>query len=89
MTPATLERVRALGDESGARILERILDDEIRHVRAGSTHFERLCAKEVRNPQNYWRILVKRHFRGELKPPFTDWARLAAGLSRDLYAALA
>ncbi len=89
VTPATLERVRAQGDEHGARILKRILDDEIRHVRVGSSHFSEFCRKQGVSPENRWKTLVKRHFRGRLKPPFNDSARLAAGLSRELYAALA
>ena len=39
------ERVRAVGDAVGARILERILDDEIRHVAAGAKHFIAWCEK--------------------------------------------
>lgn len=89
VTPATIQRVRKLGDESGARILKRILDDEIRHVRAGSTHFDAICRRRSKSPESHWKFLVKRHFRGRLKPPFNDSARLAAGLSRDLYTALA
>ncbi len=89
VTPATLERVRGLGDSRGAKILERILDDEIRHVRAGSTHFAAWCAKNAKSPEDHWKMLVKRHFRGSVKPPFNDSARLAAGLSRDLYGAIA
>ena len=89
VTPAMLERVRAQGDESGARILERILDDEIRHVRAGSTHFSAHCAKEGLDPDDHWKFLVKMHFGGMLKPPFNDSARHAAGLSRECYGALA
>ncbi|TIX49001.1 ferritin-like domain-containing protein [Alteraurantiacibacter aquimixticola] len=89
VTPATLERVRAQGDENGAKILERILDDEIRHVRAGSTHFARICVKRREVPEKHWKFLVRRHFRGKLKRPFNDSARLAAGLSRDAYHGLA
>lgn len=89
VTPAMLNRVRGQGDKNGAKILERILDDEIRHVRAGSTHFEAFCRKEGIEPKNHWQMLVKQHFRGGLKPPFNDSARLAAGLSRDLYTTLA
>ncbi len=89
VTPATLERVRAAGDAQGARILERILDDEIRHVAAGTKHFLR-CAEAVQlRPESYWQDLVKRHFRGQLKSPFHDSARVAAGLSRDFYAPIA
>ncbi|MGN6357191.1 MAG: ferritin-like domain-containing protein [Novosphingobium sp.] len=82
VTPPTLERVRAAGDEHGARILERILDDEIRHVRFGATHFAAWCLARNEEPGDLWISLVKRYFRGSLKPPFNDSARLAAGLSR-------
>jgi uncharacterized ferritin-like protein (DUF455 family) len=82
VTPPTLARVRASGDDHGARILERILDDEIRHVRFGAIHFAAWCERRNEEPGNLWISLVKRYFRGSLKPPFNDSARLAAGLSR-------
>jgi uncharacterized ferritin-like protein (DUF455 family) len=89
VTPATLERVRAQGDENGAKILQRILDDEIRHVAAGSKHFHAVCAAHGENPRETWQKLVQIHFSGELKGPFNDSARLAGGLPRDFYAAIA
>ncbi len=89
VTPATLERVRASGDESGARILQRILDDEIRHVRFGSTHFAAVCRSRGETAQNLWKSLVERHFRGAVKPPFNDSARGEAGLPRSFYAGVA
>ena len=89
VTPAMLERVRLAGDESGARILERILDDEIRHVAIGAKHFRETCLTHGEAPREMWRNLVEMHFRGALKPPFNDSARLAAGLSRDWYASVA
>lgn len=89
VTPATLERVRAAGDQNGAKILTRILDDEIRHVAFGTKHFLR-CAEMMRQPpESLWQSLVKQHFHGAIKPPFNDSARLAAGLSRDFYTAIA
>ncbi len=89
VTPATLERVRSQGDENGARILERILDDEIRHVAMGSKHFSRICVARREIPKKAWKRFVKQHFRGSLKPPFNDSARESAGLPREYYAALA
>ncbi|MEA1618647.1 ferritin-like domain-containing protein [Erythrobacter sp. T5W1-R] len=89
VTPATLERVTAAGDEGGAKILARILDDEIRHVAFGTKHFLRCAEMTQANPQSLWQSLVKRHFSGAVKPPFNDSARLAAGLSREFYAAIA
>lgn len=89
VTPATIVRARTQGDESGARILERILDDEIRHVAVGAKHFN-ACAR-IRNTEaeELWISLVRRHFRGCLKPPFNDSARVAAGLSLSACGALA
>jgi len=89
VTPAMLERVRAAGDEGGARLLERILDDEIRHVRFGAMHFAALCERRGEEPETRWKSLVKRYFRGGVKPPFNDSARAAGGLSRYPYHALA
>jgi uncharacterized ferritin-like protein (DUF455 family) len=89
VTPAMLERVRASGDETGARILQRILDDEIRHVGFGTKHFIALCLARGDLPESMWKTLVARHFRGVVKPPFNDSARSAAGLSRSFYAGVA
>ena len=89
VTPAMRDRALAQGDSRGARLLQRILDDEIRHVAAGTKHFNEVCEKAGFRPQNHWKTLVARHFRGQLKPPFNDSARLAAGLSREWYGAVA
>jgi uncharacterized ferritin-like protein (DUF455 family) len=89
VTPATLERVQAAGDQGGAKILARILDDEIRHVAAGTKHFLRCAEMMQQKPEGLWQSLVKRHFNGAIKPPFNDSARLAAGLSREFYADVA
>jgi uncharacterized ferritin-like protein (DUF455 family) len=89
VTPSTLNRVRSHGDKHGAAILQRILDDEIRHVAIGTKHFVSLAKASGESPQAQWQGLVKTYFRGAVKPPFNDSARLAAGLSRDFYEGLA
>ncbi len=89
VTPATLERVRSIGDENGARILQRILDDEIRHVAIGAKHFRETSRTRDETPRELWLKLVRKHFAGRLKPPFNDSARLAGGLPRDWYAGIA
>lgn len=89
VTPATLERVRASGDEAGARILQRILADEIRHVRYGCDHFAKVAQELGDSAEDLWQELVTRYFRGAVKPPFNDSARQSAGLSRKAYEALA
>lgn len=89
VTPATIIRAREHGDERGARILERILVDEIRHVAVGARHFETVAQSRDETPDTLWIALVQRHFRGGLKPPFNDSARSTAGLSLAACAVLA
>ena len=81
VTPLTIERFTAAGDTRTARILQRILDDEVRHVRFGTSHFSAVCAERGDSPPAMWKTLVTRHFRGAVKPPFNDSARHSAGLS--------
>ncbi len=87
VTPGTLLRVRAQDDETGG--LERILDDEIRHVAIGVKYLN-VCAELRGIDQDiFWISLVRRYFRGGLKRPFNDSARSTAGLSLRAYTALA
>ncbi|MEO0032337.1 MAG: hypothetical protein RIS94_2095 [Pseudomonadota bacterium] len=89
VTPTTIERFKAAGDERSARVLQRILDDEIRHVRFGTTHFVAVCEMRGESPPTTWKTLVARHFRGAIKPPFNDSARRAAGLSYEFMTGVA
>jgi uncharacterized ferritin-like protein (DUF455 family) len=86
VTPATIARFDSVGDSASSKILNRIYQDEISHVSAGTKWFEAGCSDRNLLPKYYWKILVNRHFRGAVKPPFNDSARLSAGLSRDYYA---
>ena len=89
VTPATVDRFRAAGDEASAKILSRIYNDEIRHVTAGTAWFGRKCDEMGFNVVETWQSLVKSRFRGALKPPFNDSARHQAGLTQDYYAVIA
>ncbi|MCW4463047.1 ferritin-like domain-containing protein [Sphingomonas sp. BT-65] len=89
VTPVTIERFEAAGDEATARILRRILNDEINHVAAGTRWFESCCAQRRITPETEWRALLNCYFGGAIKPPFNDSARATAGLTREYYAALA
>ncbi|MFD1786984.1 ferritin-like domain-containing protein [Sphingomonas floccifaciens] len=89
VTPATRDRFAAAGDAATAAILNRILNDEVRHVAAGSRWFGFGCAARGLEPIATWQACVRQHFHGVLKPPFNDSAREAAGLTRDYYAPIA
>ena len=82
VTPQTVERLEAAGDPASARLLRRILSDEIRHVSAGVRWFESGAAARGEEPAALWQRLVAEHFRGALKGPFNVSARDAAGLTK-------
>ncbi|MGE3689784.1 MAG: ferritin-like domain-containing protein [Novosphingobium sp.] len=89
VTPGAIDRLGQAGDSTGSRLLERILDDEIRHVAIGTKHFFAICEACGDDPETMWKTLLKRYFRGAVKPPFNDSARSAAGLPREFYAPIA
>ena len=89
ITPATIARFDGVGDHISARMLQRIMTDEIRHVSAGTTWFNQATNRLGLHAPNHYQMLVKRHFRGSVKPPFNDSARRQAGLTLEFYAALA
>lgn len=89
VTPAMIERFERANDITSARILRRILTDEIVHVAAGVRWFESHCAVQRFAPVEHWRIMVGRYFGGAIKPPFNDSARDEAGLTREFYLGVA
>jgi uncharacterized ferritin-like protein (DUF455 family) len=89
VTPAMIERLARLGDAESAAVLRRIYDDEIGHVAAGRRWFEHVCRTRGVEPLPTWQALVRRHFRGELKPPFNRDGRAQAGLPAAFYEPLA
>ncbi|WP_199553466.1 ferritin-like domain-containing protein [Sandaracinobacteroides hominis] len=88
VTPAMIERFESMGDDAAAAVLKRILIDEITHVEAGNRWFRKLCADSLTEPRDRFRELVNRYFKGPVKPPFNDSARLRAGLTTDWYMGL-
>ena len=87
VTPAMIERMRRFGDTESAAVLQTILGDEIGHVAAGARWFRYLCAARGLEPAATYRALVRENFRGALKPPFNEPARMAAGLEPAFYQA--
>jgi uncharacterized ferritin-like protein (DUF455 family) len=89
VTPQTIARLERAGETVSARILKRILNDEIKHVEAGTRWFYHAVNLQGLDPAETFHSLVSRHFRGAVKPPFNDSARRQAGLTREFYAPLA
>ena len=89
VTPGGITKFANAGDQRTARVLQRILDDEIRHVRAGAMHFIARCEARGEAPEETWKSLIRQHLGGAVKPPFNDSARRTAGLPRSFYTGLA
>eukprot|EP00669_Euglena_mutabilis_P010655 TRINITY_DN5381_c0_g1_i1.p1 TRINITY_DN5381_c0_g1~~TRINITY_DN5381_c0_g1_i1.p1 ORF type:complete len:291 (-),score=88.69 TRINITY_DN5381_c0_g1_i1:220-1068(-) len=71
VTPKTMQKMRSLGDKQSADLLETIYKEEITHVTAGCKWFAHVCGREGLEPYGCFHALVRRHFRGNLKPRST------------------
>jgi len=89
VTPAMIAKLERAGDRESAAILQIIYDDEIGHVAVGKRWFDFLCARRGLEPVAAWQDLVRRHFKGQLKPPFNQDGRDRANFPARYYAALA
>ena len=89
VTPAMIARLKRLGDGESAAALAVIYDEEIGHVAAGRRWFDFVCRRDGLDPETAFHDLVRRYFKGTLKPPFNHPARDAAGLDAAFYEPLA
>jgi uncharacterized ferritin-like protein (DUF455 family) len=89
VTPVMITKLQAAEDAESAAVLRVIYEEEIGHVAIGKRWFDAVCARRGAEPQATWQALVRRHFKGQLKPPFNDAARQEAGFPADFYATLA
>ena len=85
VTPAMIEKMHAQDDEKTAEILTVIYKDEVTHVAAGTIWFKHYCAHHGQDEEALFQQLVRRYFRGPLKKPFNDPARIKAGMIPDWY----
>jgi uncharacterized ferritin-like protein (DUF455 family) len=88
VTPAMIQRLRSVGDDPSADILEIIYRDEIGHVAVGKRWFDHVAEDGQLEPIASWQALVRRYFKGGVKPPFNIPAREAAGFSAAFYGPL-
>ena len=89
ITPGLIRRMQESDDPDSAAILEIIYRDEKTHVAFGVKWFRFMCNRQGMRPEPAFHDLVRRHFRGALKPPFNDQARSQAGLTPGFYRPLA
>ena len=82
VTPGMIDRLTAVGDDETVRILEIILEEEVRHVEIGSYWFRNLCDQRGLEPESTFLALVKEHFSSSLRGPFNIPARMRAGFTQ-------
>ncbi len=88
VTPGMILKLRELGDDATAGILEIILDEEIAHVAAGSRWYHWHCERAGIDARKRFRELLKEYAGGYLHGPFNLQARLLAGFDEDELLAL-
>jgi uncharacterized ferritin-like protein (DUF455 family) len=83
VTPGMISKLRALGDDATAEILEIILREEIAHVAAGSRWYRWCCEVQGVEPKSKFRALLTEYARPVLHGPFNLEARRAAGFDAE------
>ncbi|OKL56078.1 hypothetical protein UA08_08759 [Talaromyces atroroseus] len=85
VNPMTIRKFRKSGDVDSVKALEVIHHDEITHVTTGHRWLTWICDQEGTDPVQVFRSNVKRHFKGSLRGPFNEEARLQAGMDERWY----
>jgi uncharacterized ferritin-like protein (DUF455 family) len=83
VTPGMIARLRGIGDDVTADILELILREEVAHVAAGTRWYRWCCARDGVDPQATFASLLREHALGALRGPFNRPARQDAGFSNE------
>ncbi|HET6905834.1 MAG TPA: ferritin-like domain-containing protein [Rhodanobacteraceae bacterium] len=83
VTPGMIARLRSVGDDATADILEVILREEVAHVAAGTRWFRFCCEREGLEPAETFRKLLRERLAGGLRGPFNLEARRSAGFGED------
>ncbi len=83
VTPAMISKLRALGDDATADVLEVILREEVAHVAAGSRWYRWYCERAGVEPRARFKELLREYAGGYLHGPFNMEARLLAGFDED------
>lgn len=88
--PKTAERFLTQGDKESASLMDVIYQDEITHVTCGMKWFMYICTNTTPplDPVLTFHKLVKKHFKGYLKPPFNTTGRNIAGMGEEWYTPL-
>ncbi|RJG23430.1 ferritin-like domain-containing protein [Massilia cavernae] len=79
--PPLRAKLLQAGDPAAAKILDRILEDEIGHVEIGNRWYNYLCGQRGLDPRAAYGELAARYRAPALKAPFNIEARRMAGFT--------
>jgi uncharacterized ferritin-like protein (DUF455 family)/nitrite reductase/ring-hydroxylating ferredoxin subunit len=85
VNPMTIEKFRKSGDLESVKALEIIHHDEITHVTTGHRWLTWICGQEGTDPIHVFRSNVQKYFRGSIRGPFNEEARLQTGMDQRWY----
>lgn len=95
--PLLIHKLKSLGDLKGSEIMNKIVDDEVNHVRIGLKWFKKLVDYEMKNKESsfqankdkiycdYFRDICFKYLSSAIVPPFNENLRSQAGIPRDWY----
>jgi uncharacterized ferritin-like protein (DUF455 family) len=89
VTPGMIDKLDRAGDTDSAAALRIIHKEEVGHVAIGQRWFTHIAATRGLEPAATFQSLVRKHYKGRLKPPFNKESRDAAGFHADWYEPLA
>ena len=81
VTPGMIRNFRKLGDEKTVAILERILEEEVGHVEAGTRWFHYLCEAQDLDPEDTYFNRLAHYLGDDIHCPVHYKARLDAGFT--------
>jgi uncharacterized ferritin-like protein (DUF455 family) len=87
-SPQIRTKLAKAGDTASARVVDRILRDEIGHVAIGNRWFRHLCAERGLTPAAAYERLSRVYGAPRSRGPFNIAARRAAGFDEDELAAM-
>lgn len=85
VTPGMITLFEKANEQQTVDALKVIYSEEVGHVAYGSKWFNFCCGREDSDPKEVFHSLVRKYFKGGLKPPFNEEKRAEAGIPPDFY----
>jgi uncharacterized ferritin-like protein (DUF455 family) len=88
VTPGMIKKLETTGDTDLIKILEKIFDEEVGHVKIGTYWYKSLCKDRQLKSDETFLLLIDEYMQGAKFGPFEKEARIEAGFSNEEMQAL-